>query len=69
MKIISDVKLTGSLRMFRIHITKKYHLCFMRNTSYSNGKKGYTVSLMRKYTNEPELGAYTPVINLLNLSY
>lgn len=37
----------------------------MRNTSYMNGDKGYSVSIMKKYHNEPELGAYTQVFSLL----
>lgn len=66
MKLITDLKTTGSLRMFRLHLTKKYHICFMRNLAYMNGSKGYHVTLMRKYREE---GTYTPIIKLLNFQY
>ena len=57
-KIITDIKITGALRMFRLHITNTYHLCFMRNTSFFNGNKGYSIELMKKGS---EQGTYQPV--------
>lgn len=58
-KIITDIKTTGSLKMFRLHLSPKYHLCFMKNSSHFNGKKGLSITLM-KTTNEK--GRYTPAL-------
>lgn len=66
MNIIFDKKIGGSLQMFRLKLTNKYHICFMKNNSYMNGKKGYTISFMKKYREE---GAYTPVFNILKYEY
>lgn len=58
--IITDIKTTGSLKMFRLHLTNKYHIIFMKNTSLFNGKKGISITLM-KTTHEK--GRYAPVFN------
>lgn len=61
--MIYDTKLTGALRMFRVRITKNIHICFMRNTSYMNGPKGYSITIMK---DGKEKGTYQPLYRLLD---
>lgn len=46
MKLISDVKLTGSVKMLRLHVFPKYHICFLSINNF-DVKTSFCISLMK----------------------